>query len=377
MNMGQMVNDKGREFKEEVRQMIDSHLEDRIEEYSAKRRKTEPESMKERKETSVAVVPSLAVVSEEKEESEMSSTLKAPMEASPDVLSALGDHVSTSGSFMSIPPKPGSRLEFGSTEYSHENDISLEDREKYTKYFEDYVYETHGNKNENRKVFESKCLGTEDTKSVIEQHFFVFYKREDKFVVDLDVLCHVAVSLPKCKFVCDNKSSYDGKTLEELFFKNKDRYSTFLFVEFVMERLTTKFEPPDFLLQFFVILHLEKVYSKYKLCAKFVFHELFDVYFEKDFFDKIFDMLLPKSKYGTEQNGVANFWKDVCKPLCDKEYKSMFFCKNLYEQKFREDFFSRKNPQNPEEPCVSQEASSSVSPESQFVPLESLENISK
>merc|ERR1711875_111181 len=94
-------------------------------------------------------------------------------------------------------------------------------------------------------------LGTEDTKSVIEQHFFVFFKREDKFVVDLDVLCHVAVSLPKCKFVCDNKSSYDGKTLEELFFKSKDRYSTFLFVEFVMERLTTKFEPPDFFITIF------------------------------------------------------------------------------------------------------------------------------
>merc|ERR1711942_299310 len=207
--------------------------------------------------------------------------------------------------------------------------------------------------------------------------FSFFYKRDDKFVVDLDVLCHVAVSLPKCKFVCDNKSSYDGKTLEELFFKNKDRYSTFLFVEFVMERLTTMFEPPDFLLQFFVILHLEQVYSKYKMCAKFVFHELFDIYFEKNFFDKISDTLLPKSKYGEEQNGVINFWKDASKPLCDKEYKSMFFCKDLYEQKFREDFFSRKNPQNPEEPCVSQEASSSVSPESQFVPLESLENISK
>merc|ERR1711942_656089 len=147
MNMGQMVNDKGREFKEEVRQMIDSHLEDRIEEYSAKRRKTESESMRERKETSVDVVPSLEVVSEEKEESELSSTLKAPMEASMDVLSAPGDHVSTSGSSMSISPKPGSFLEFGSTEYSRDSDVSLEEREKHTKYFDDYVYEKHGKKN--------------------------------------------------------------------------------------------------------------------------------------------------------------------------------------------------------------------------------------
>merc|ERR1711942_296493 len=200
--------------------------------------------------------------------------------------------------------------------------------------------------------------------------FFVFYKRDDKFVVDLDVLCRVAVSLPKCKFVCDNKSSYDGKTLEELFFKNKDRYSTFLFVEFVMERLTTKFEPPDFLLQFFVILHLEQVYSKYKMCAKFVFHELFDVYFENKFFDKIFDMLLPKSKYGEEQNGVANFWKDICKPVCDKEYKSMFFCKELWEQKFREKFFNTRLSQNQEEPN-----SSPASPESQFVTVENLNSM--
>ena len=116
-NISQMVNDKVREFKEEVRQMIDSHLEDRFEEYSAKRRKTEPESVRKRKETSVGVVPSVGVVFEEKEESEMSSTLKAPMEASVDVLSAPGDHVSTSGSSMSIAPKPGPCLEFGSTEY--------------------------------------------------------------------------------------------------------------------------------------------------------------------------------------------------------------------------------------------------------------------
>merc|ERR1711942_264994 len=199
--------------------------------------------------------------------------------------------------------------------------------------------------------------------------FSFFYKREDKFVVDLDVLCHVAVSLPKCKFLRGNKSSYDGKTLEELFFKNKDRYSTFLFVEFVMERLTTMFEPPDFLLQFFVILHLEQVYSKYKMCAKFVFHELFDVYFENKFFNKIFDILLPKSKYGTEQNGV-DFWTDVCKPVCDKEYKSMFFCKELWEQKFREKFFTTRLSQNQEEPN-----SSSASPESQFVTVENLNSM--
>merc|ERR1711942_495965 len=204
--------------------------------------------------------------------------------------------------------------------------------------------------------------------------FFVFYKRDDKFVVDLDVLCRVAVSLPKCKFVCDNKSSYDGKTLEELFFKNKDRYSTFLFVEFVMERLTTKFEPPDFMVQFFVILHLEQVYSKYKMCAKFVFHELFGIYFEKDFFEKIFHMLLPKSKYGKEQNGV-DFWTDVCKPVCDKEYKSMFFCKKLHEQKFRENFSTTRIIQNQEEPSILHEASSSVSPESQFAPVENLNSM--
>merc|ERR1711875_48697 len=104
-------------------------------------------------------------------------------------------------------------------------------------------------------------------------------------------------------------------------------------------------------------------------------HELFDVYFEKDFFDKIFDMLLPKSKYGEEQNGVANFWKDVYKPVCDKEYKSMFFCKKLYEQKFRENFFTTRIVQNQEEPNVSHEASSSVSPESQFAPVENLNSM--
>ena len=59
--------------------MIDSHLEDRFEEFSAKRRKTEPESVTDGKKTSVDVVPSVDVVSEDKKESEMSSTLKVPM----------------------------------------------------------------------------------------------------------------------------------------------------------------------------------------------------------------------------------------------------------------------------------------------------------
>ena len=112
--------------------------------------------------------------------------------------------------------------------------------------------------------------------------------------------------------------------------------------------------------------------------ARFAFRDLFGIYFEKDFFGKIFDILLPKSKYGEEQNGLLNFWKDVAKPLRNKEYKSMFFCKDLYGKKFREDFLSAKNPQNSiEEESVSRGASSSVSPESQFVPLESLNNISK
>merc|ERR1712105_409663 len=91
---------------------------------------------------------------------------------------------------------------------------------------------------------------------------------------------------------------------------------------------------------------------------------------KKIFFDKIFDMLLPKSKYGEEQNGVSNFWKDVYKPVCDKEYKSMFFCKELYEQKFREIFFTTRLVRDQEEQNVSPETSSSVSPESQFVPVD-------
>ena len=78
-NIAQMANERVSDFKEEVRQMIDSHLEDRFEEFSAKRRKTEPESVTDGKKTSVDVVPSVDVVSEDKKESEMSSTLKVPM----------------------------------------------------------------------------------------------------------------------------------------------------------------------------------------------------------------------------------------------------------------------------------------------------------
>ena len=130
-NIEQMVKERVSDFKEEVRQMIDSHLEDRFEDFSAKRRKTEPESVIEGKKTSVDVVPIVDVVSEDKKESEASSTLRVPMEVvDTEILSAPGDHASTSESIMSITANPGPYLEFGCVKFARDQDISLEEERK-------------------------------------------------------------------------------------------------------------------------------------------------------------------------------------------------------------------------------------------------------
>ena len=121
-NIAQMMSDRVRDSKEEVRQTIDDHLENSFEGYTAKRRKTDKESVKGRKKT-VDVVTSVDVVSEDKKDSEASSTLIASMEVSVDVLSAPGDHASTSESLMSFTAKPGPYLQFGVNGFAHGRDV--------------------------------------------------------------------------------------------------------------------------------------------------------------------------------------------------------------------------------------------------------------
>ena len=107
------------------------------------------------------------------------------------------------------------------------------------------------------------------------------------------------------------------------FFRNSVRYSVFLFVEYILEGATNRFETPTFLFQLFVTLHLKSVYARFKLSGLFVFRDLPDVYFEEGYFDKVFSILQPKAKFSQSKDG-DNFWNILKPELYGGVYKIMF-----------------------------------------------------
>ena len=409
-NVEERVRIRVEGFKEEVRAMIDEYLDDRIEEFVVKRRKIEEKSKKKLEEEKKSKPKaSVDVVSEDEKKGEneenVSSTLHAPMEGEHDndVLSVSVDRMSVSVESeeeIVIQKQKGALLERPILlDYDFAGNVD----DDVQKYFEEYQFENHGrmdtNEDKSRDYFENNFffhyVREKDDKSfnVGPKVPMLYFDGKTSFLnVNYKLFFEYAEMMPRAIIVSEDE--YNGKTLNDLFFQNRHKVSLFLFVEYILERCTTHFTRMDYYLQLFVILHLKDLYQIYRNQAKLYWNDLFDVFFEDGFFDKIYNALSKNAKFSHVKDTLR---KKDCFSLFDffgKEilygtYKSKFFhiqpnelseIKKVDDYNFVKKFVTDKNSSFETnrfrdlhiflEIYKNEEASS---PESQFVPIESMD----